>query len=124
MSIVKIAAGLAGGSSILLLLLALFLQNPDTVWYEETAEILMEQEGLSSVQALESRYPALVDIKGQLQQINALNLRIRDQFQSPIPDYPEEGLQIDDMLWRVRQIRGQLSQQFYQLLTKRNIQTP
>ena len=73
MKIVKIAAVLASSFLTVLLILIFKVENPDVTLYEQTVEVLMNQEGLTSMKEIEERFPLLIDIKSTMDQITQMN---------------------------------------------------
>ncbi|MEM9920717.1 MAG: hypothetical protein AAF990_21645, partial [Bacteroidota bacterium] len=94
MSIVKIAAAIiCCGTAILLFALTLNAEKSETVLYKETVEVLMQQEGLTSDQELEARFPILVEVQTNLARIAELKQLILDKVRSPAPTGSEQESQ-------------------------------
>lgn len=94
MSIVKIAAAIiCCGTAILLFALTLNAEKSETVLYKETVEVLMQQEGLTSDQELEARFPILVEVQTNLARIAELKRLILNKVRSPAPTGSEQESQ-------------------------------
>lgn len=114
---VKIAAGLAGGITIVLFVLALTIKNPETALYEKTVETLMAQEGVTSEREVEKRFPQLIDIKSTMSQVTDLNRTMQRVAQNPAPMMTEqESQQMEHHRQKMHQLRQKIRVELSQLI--------
>ncbi|MEM9674439.1 MAG: hypothetical protein AAF992_17735 [Bacteroidota bacterium] len=117
MNAVKIAAGFAGGITILLVVLALNVKNPETALYDKTVEMLMKQEGVTSELELKKRFPELIDIKSTMSQVTDLNQTMQRVAQNPAPMMTEEeSWQMEHHRQRMHQLRHEVRAELSQLI--------
>ncbi len=117
MNAVKIAVGFAGGITILLVVLALNVKNPETALYDKTVEMLMKQEGVTSELELEKRFPELIDIKSTMSQVTDLNQTMQRAAQNPAPMMTEgESWQMEYHRQRMHQLRHEVRAELSQLI--------
>ncbi|MEL6717394.1 MAG: hypothetical protein AAFO82_23755 [Bacteroidota bacterium] len=93
MRTIKIAAAVACGLTLLLLALTFTVKNPEIALYEETVELLMEQEGISCDQEITKRFPVLLDIQAKMKQLADLRQLVLDKTRSPAPVMAKEEIQ-------------------------------
>lgn len=117
MRITKIAAAVACGLALLLLTLTFTVKNPEVALYENTVEILMEQEGLTSNQEIEERFPILIGVQAKMSQIADLKRFMLDKTQSPAPIITEEDiLQLEYYKQKIDQLQKVVRVDLSQLL--------
>lgn len=110
-------ASFACGVIILLFMLSITLKNTETQRYEETVEMLMHKEGLSSAEEADERFPILIEIRAMMTRIDDLNKRVHRKAHSPAPIISqEESLQLTQAMQRVRQLRHGVKTGLAQLL--------
>ena len=118
MKVVKIAVGIARGLTILLCVLAFTLQSPEQSQYDKTVEMLMEQEGISSVQELEARFPVLASIQFCMHRIDHLTQLIQTKTRSLAPSVTEEETaQLEYYMRKIHQLQQEVSTELSGLLT-------
>lgn len=115
MSVAKTAAGIACGLTMLLLVLAFNIKKPETALYEKTVKILMRQEGLTTEQEIEERFPELNEIQSNMNQMAKLNQIVLRKTQGPSAiTSEEENRELESYrqrLWQLRKkVRTELSQ--------------
>lgn len=93
MDSVKVAVGTACSILVVLVLLLVFLKNPERALYDRTMETLMIQEGFSSQEELQKRFPKLRDIDLKMKRIASLNANIRCLTGGPAPNISEKERQ-------------------------------
>lgn len=120
MKVVKIAAGVACGLIILLLVLIFTVRNPETALYEETVEMLMKQEGSSSHREIEESFPILVEIQADMSRIAKLKQVVLVKTLGPATMInKEETLQLKDYHQTIRQLRKVVRKELLRLIADR-----
>lgn len=115
MSVAKTAASIACGLTMLLLVLAFNIKKPETALYEKTVKILMKQEGLTTEQEIEERFPELIEIRSNMNQMAKLNQMVLRKTQGPSAiTSEEENRELESYrqrLWQLRKkVRTELAQ--------------
>jgi len=109
MKVVKIATGIGRGLVVLLCILAFVLETPEHSQYEKTVEILMEQEGVSSIQEIEARFPVLADIQFCMNRIEHLTHIVQSKTRSLAPSVTEEETaQLEYYMHKIHQLQEEV----------------
>lgn len=117
MRTIKIAGALACFITVLVIALAFTTQNPETEMYEETIAMLRKQEGLTSDLECEERYPLLVNIKLNLNQIAYLNQIVLNKSRNPAPMVTEdEASQLEYYRQKIHQLKKGVRTELSQLI--------
>lgn len=125
MKTIKIAAGLACGLTILLLVLISASEDPEATLFKETIELLMKQEGLASVRETKARFPELTEVQDDLERISALSQLLLRKGQSPAPNLSEgEQLQMNHHARLIRELRKGVRRKLSRLVVARAGEQP
>nr|WP_298995983.1 hypothetical protein [uncultured Allomuricauda sp.] len=89
MNSVKITIALASSVLIFLLGLLLFIKNSEKDLYDQTVEMVMAHQGLTTTDELGKFCPELNDIKRKMDQIGRLNSNIHSLTAGPAPNISE-----------------------------------
>ena len=114
---IKIAAGTACGLTVLLLVLAFSLRNPEMALYEKTVEMLESQEGLSIDRSIEEHFPQLIAIRSNIKKMADLKQMILRKTQSPASMLNEEEvLQLKNYRQSLEELRKKVRTELTQLI--------
>lgn len=119
MRFIKIAGAFACFITILIIALAFTGKNLETEMYEETVDMLMKQEGMTSDLACEERYPILVDVKTNLNLIASLNQIVLNKSRNPAPMVTEdEASQMEYYQQQIQQLKKVVRKELTQLIAE------
>lgn len=125
MKAVKFAAGLACGLTVLLLILAFTVKNPEVALYEDTVEKLRQATGIPAEQSMEEQFPALAEIQADLKRIAELNQYVNSQSRCPAPDMSREEMQKRELqLEQIQRLRTTVRLKLSQLLAANSRDQP
>ncbi|MEM8526403.1 MAG: hypothetical protein AAGG68_17305 [Bacteroidota bacterium] len=125
MKTIKIAAAVACGLTILLLVLTFTVENPELALYEETVQKLMAQEGINCDQEIKRRFPILLGIEKKMDRMANLKQLVLDKTRSPAPIITEkEVLQLEYYKKKINQLRKDVIMELSQLTATYVIDQP
>ena len=118
MTAIKIATSIACGILLLLGILIVFAQNPEQKSFDDTVELLMEREGLTSSSEVIKSFPELEQIESKMQQISQLKTATQRLTGGPAPNPSiEEQRQIELHRKNIEQLREEVHIELRQLMT-------
>jgi hypothetical protein len=118
MKYIKIAATFASCFLIALFILIIIVENPEVALYNETVEILMNQEKLETEDEVLDHFSALKDIKSKMNRISYLKSSIHSITGGPAPNVSkEEGLYVQRCAHEIRKLQRNIKEELSQLIT-------
>jgi hypothetical protein len=117
MKVIKIAATFASCFLIALFIMIITVENPEVALYNETVEILMNQENLETVDEVLHHFPALKDIESMMNRISYLKSSIHSITGGPAPNVSkEDGLYVQRCAHEIRQLQRNIKEELSQLV--------
>jgi hypothetical protein len=117
MKVIKIAATVASCFLIALFFLIIIVENPEVALYNETVEMLMNQEKLETEDEVLDHFPALKDIKSMMNRISYLKSSIHSITGGPAPNVSkEESLYVQRCAHEIRQLQRNIKEELSQLI--------
>jgi len=117
MRFIKIAGAFACFITVVVIALAINGKNPETEMYEETVDMLMKQDGMTSDLECQERYPILVDIKKNMSKITSLNQIVLSKSRNPAPIVTEdEVFEVEYYRQTIQQLKKGVRTELSQLI--------
>ena len=111
MDVIKVV-GVVCSLLVVLLMLTVFIKNPEEALFEKTIDRLMKQEETSSFKDVLECFPELRVIQSQMEKLTELNNRIIQLTQGPAPNVSrEESLLVQEYSFEAQQLRTSIKEE-------------